>query len=63
MVVTLNHQYNVVEKPTVKAVLMGTQSCTKNLDFFDKIFVRRSRCRRFRNALYGGKILMGKCFV
>ena len=36
----------------------------KNLNFFDKIFVRKSCRRRFRNGLYGGKILlMGKCFV
>ena len=33
----------------------------KNLNFFDKIFVRRRFCN---NTLYGGKVLlMGKCFV
>ena len=43
----------------IKAVLMGTKSCTKIL-----IFSTRFSCRRrFRNALYGEKILMGKCFV
>ena len=48
---------------TLRAVLMGTKSCTY-LNFFDKIFVRKSCRRRLRNALYGEKILlMGKCFV
>ena len=38
----------------------------QNLKFFDKIFVRKSSRRRFRNGLYGEEILlMGKylCFV
>ena len=39
----------------------GNKILYKNVEFFDKIFVVR---RRFRNALYGEKILlMGKCFV
>ena len=46
---------------------MGTKSCTKilykNLEFFDKIFVRIFCRRRFRNSLYEEKILLiGKCF-
>ena len=39
---------------------MGTKSCTKILNFSTRFSCRR----RFRNALYGEKILlMGKCFV
>ena len=43
----------------VRAVLMGTKCCKKILNVST-----RFSCRRFRNALYGEKILlMGKCFV
>ena len=42
----------------------GNKILYKYLNFFDKIFVRKSCRRRLRNALYGEKILlMGKCFV
>ena len=42
----------------------GNKILYKNLKFFDKIFVRKSCRRRFRNAPYGEKILlMGKCYV
>ena len=42
------------------AVLMGTKSCTKILNFSTRFSCRR----RFRNAPYGEKILlMGKCYV
>ena len=56
-----------IEFCVLRAVLMGTKSCTKilykNLKLFDKIFVRKSWRRRFRNAPYGEKILMGKSYV
>ena len=43
-----------------RAVLMGTKSCTKILNFSTRFSCRR----RFRNAPYGEKILlMGKCYV
>ena len=35
----------------------GNKILYKNLNFFDKIFVRKSCRRRFRNATYGNKIL------
>ena len=42
----------------------GNKIVYKNLKFFDKIFVRKSCHRRFRNAPYGEKILlMGKSYV
>ena len=42
----------------------GNKILYKNLKFFDKIFVRKSCRRRFRNAPYGEKILlMGKSYV
>ena len=41
----------------------GNKILYKNLKFFDKIFVRKSCRRRFRNAPYGEKILMGKYYV
>ena len=44
----------------LKAVLMGTKSCTKILNFSTRFSCRR----RFRNAPYGEKILlMGKSYV
>ena len=42
----------------------GDKILYKNLNFFDTIFVPTFFRRRFRNALYGEKILsMGKCYV
>ena len=42
----------------------GNRILYKNLKFFDKIFVRKSWRRGFRNAPYGEKILlMGKSYV
>ena len=42
----------------------GNKILYKNLKFFDKIFVRKSCHRRFRNAPYGEKILLvGKSYV
>ena len=42
----------------------GDKILNKNLKFFDKIFVPTFCRRRFRNALYGEKILsMEKCNV
>ena len=39
------------------------QNIVQNPKFFDKVFLRIFCRQRFRNGLYGGKILlMGKCF-
>ena len=50
--------------PPHKGGSYGNKILYKNLKFFDKIFVRKSCRRRFRNAPYGEKILlMGKSYV
>ena len=41
-----------------KTGFYGNKISYKNLKFFDKIFVRTFCRQRFRNAVYGGKILL-----
>ncbi|CAM9977480.1 unnamed protein product, partial [Ascophyllum nodosum] len=54
------HNLKISDRLLVRAVLMGTKSCTKILNFS----TRKSCRRRFRNAPYGEKILlMGKSYV
>ena len=54
-----------VQQLTVRALktftgFYGDKILYKNLDFFDNNFVPTFCRRRFRNALYGEKILLGK---
>ena len=55
---------NIENTCRITPVFIGDKILYKNLKYFDKIFVPTFSRRRFRNALYGEKILsMGKCYV
>ena len=47
--------YRILQNSTSKGGSYGNKILYKNLNFFDKIFVRKSCRRRFRNAPYGEK--------
>ena len=55
--------FSISHKIGSNAGFYGDKILNKNLKFFDKLFVPTFCRRRFRNALYGEKILsMGKCY-